>query len=230
MSTKTSENLSLNDKSAAMLRRFIDCRCPMRSNVPQANTIIFGLIQMMMSHPDFRNLETEPISVPESTATTFENCVMIFIPGSDSSIGNLRICLLRWLPGSIGEIDISMSQENLEELTTPVQEKIVLPTGQEVLIAEVKDIIRCEKLNNSTIFYLPEQTPKRVGRSMNDLEQLLLEGNFMRIHEDHLVNLNYIHQYIPEENLLVMKDGGMAVVAAQRNKLLAKKMEEYNLL
>lgn len=56
-----------------------------------------------------------------------------------------------------------------------------------------------------------------VTRTMKEYENLLPESNFFRVHKSHIVNLDYVSQYINRDGAYVVLENGDNIPLA-RNK------------
>ena len=76
------------------------------------------------------------------------------------------------------------------------QPKLVLPDNTGFFVAEISSIIRCESDRNYTRFYFTDQPPALITRTLKDYEDLLTSHGFFRIHQSHLINLDFVKRYI----------------------------------
>ena len=103
----------------------------------------------------------------------------------------------------------------------PELKKIVLKTSERIYLVNIKDIIRCEAENNYTIFYLSNGNKVMVSKTIKTYETLLEGHEFMRVHQSHLVNLNYIQHFDkPDGGILVLTDNSTIPVSNQKRALL----------
>jgi len=84
--------------------------------------------------------------------------------------------------------------------------RIALSNSDGIHLFEVSDIIRCESEDNYTKFYIKNNKPILISKTLKEYEDLLTEHGFERIHQSHLINLAYLKSYIK-------KDGGYVVMA-----------------
>jgi len=84
--------------------------------------------------------------------------------------------------------------------------RIALSTSDGIHLFEVADIIRLESQDNYTKFYIKDNKPVLIAKTLKEYEEMLSEQGFERIHQSHLINLAYLKSYIK-------KDGGYAVMA-----------------
>lgn len=96
--------------------------------------------------------------------------------------------------------------------------KIALPTRHGFVFVEAGDIIRCESDNVYTVFYFTDRTKLMVSRSIKEWENLLGDFRFFRVHASHLVNMQYVKEYIKGEGGTVRMQDGSEVEVSRRKK------------
>ena len=97
--------------------------------------------------------------------------------------------------------------------------RIALSNADGVHLFEISDIIRCESLDNYTKFYIKNNKPILISKTLKEYEELLAEHGFERIHQSHLINLNYLKSYIK-------KDGGYVVMADETHLPISHRKKE----
>jgi len=103
----------------------------------------------------------------------------------------------------------------------PELKKIVLKTSDRIYLVNIKDIIRCEAENNYTLFYLSNGNKILVSKTIKTYETLLANHGFLRVHQSHLVNLNYIQHFDkPDGGMLVLSDNSSVPVSQQKRSNL----------
>jgi two-component system, LytTR family, response regulator len=105
--------------------------------------------------------------------------------------------------------------------------KICIPTiyGYEFVL--VGDIIRCESTINYTTIYLKDKQKLTVAKTLKEFEDMLVEYNFFRIHNSHLINLQYVRSYNKGKGGYVcLTDGSAIEVSIRRKESLLRKMAE----
>lgn len=112
---------------------------------------------------------------------------------------------LNILKQSIGE---QKSQEN----------KIAVPTNEGLEFIVIKNIVRIESSTNYSRLYLINRQPLLVTKLLKDFEELLTPYRFFRVHNSHLINLNYISKYIRGEGGHVVMENGDVVDVSRRKK------------
>lgn len=107
--------------------------------------------------------------------------------------------------------------------THPEVKKIVLKTSDKIHVVNINDIIHCQASNTYTTFFLLNKKKIIVSKPIKKYEEMLSEHGFMRIHQSHLVNLNYIqHLNKQEGGILIMTDNSSIPVSNQQKQLLFK--------
>ncbi len=109
---------------------------------------------------------------------------------------------------------------NFENIKNDIK-KIVLKTADSIHLVNVQNIIRCEADNNYTNFYINDNKKIFVSNTLKEYEEMLTPYNFFRVHQSHLINLNYISKFDKKDGgYLVMTDKSQIPVSARKRHLL----------
>ena len=100
----------------------------------------------------------------------------------------------------------------------PGLKKIAIPTSDGFDFILIDDIIRCEALGAYTKIHTKDLKKIIVTKPLKDYETILPEDIFFRIHNSHLINLNYIKKYNRGRGGLVELDDGSIIEVATRRK------------
>ncbi len=73
--------------------------------------------------------------------------------------------------------------------------KICVPVINGFIFLQVSDIVHCQSEVNYTNIFLKDKQKILVSRTLKEFEELLTDYSFFRIHNSHLINLNYIKSY-----------------------------------
>jgi len=114
-------------------------------------------------------------------------------------------------------LHIQTLMENLQ-VARAEHRKIALPTLTGFLFVGVKDIIRCESDNTYTTFFMADKRKIVVSRTLKECELLLSGCRFYRVHNSHLINLEYIGEYIKGEGGIVKMTDGAEIDVSRRRK------------
>lgn len=99
-----------------------------------------------------------------------------------------------------------------------VVKKISISTSDKIHLIEVDNIIRCESDNYYTNIYFKDGTSLLVSKTLKEMEQKLEEYDFVRTHKSHLVNMRCIINFIKDEMMVVMSDGGKVPVSKRKKE------------
>ena len=99
--------------------------------------------------------------------------------------------------------------------------RIALTTADGIHLYEVSDIIRCEGEDNYTTFFIKNNIPVIISKTLKEYEDLLSEYGFERIHQKHLINLAYLKSYVKKEGgFVVMADNAQLPISARKKERL----------
>ncbi len=107
-------------------------------------------------------------------------------------------------------------------------ERLALPSPEGLRMLLVKDILYCVADGESTIIHLVNTAAKpSVCRSLKEVEGLLKNKGFFRVHHSYLVNLNYMDRYIKGDGGdIIMSDGSCIPVSRQRKQEFMERIEK----
>ncbi len=118
-------------------------------------------------------------------------------------------------------------QLNLEALSTHINQqtkdlkKIVLKSHDSIDVVTIKDIVRCESEKGYTFIFLKNGKRILVSRNLSEYEDLLLEFNFFRVHQSHLINLDYLEKYKKQDSgFVIMSDKSEVPVSSRKKNAL----------
>jgi two-component system LytT family response regulator len=114
----------------------------------------------------------------------------------------------------------------LQKLRQPSAiQRIALPTMEGLQMIPINTIISCSSDSNYTIFCLKDHQKLLVSRTLKEIDEMLSEYSFIRVHHSYLVNVNEINKYVKGEGgYLVMSDGSSIDVSRSKKELLLKKL------
>ncbi|MFZ4464354.1 MAG: LytR/AlgR family response regulator transcription factor [Bacteroidales bacterium] len=113
--------------------------------------------------------------------------------------------------------------ERLQDVLSKPSErtKISLPTLEGITMLNIQDIIRCESDGSYTSFFTTKGRRIVVSRSIKEYDELLSPYRFFRVHQSHLVNLQYVEQFLKVDGgTLIMSDGSQIEVSRRRKDQL----------
>lgn len=119
---------------------------------------------------------------------------------------------------SFSNIDLLL--ENISKKVDTFK-RIALSTSEGIHLFEISNIIRCESADNYTKFYIKNQKPILISKTLKEYDDLLSEHGFERIHQSHLINIAYLKAYIKKDGgYIVMKDDSHLPVSQRKRERL----------
>lgn len=104
-------------------------------------------------------------------------------------------------------------------------DRIALPTLEGLQIIMSDQIYYCESDGGYTYFYLTSGKSLLISKTLKEVEEVLENKGFCRVHHGYLINLKYVQKYI-------RGDGGEVIMANNKNIPVSrnKKQEFLNFL
>ena len=87
---------------------------------------------------------------------------------------------------------------------------------------KMKDILRLEASGRYTKFYLVNKEVLIASRTIGDFEKALINHDFFRIHESHIVNLYFIDRFYKGNNFVLLTDKTELPLARRRKEEFLK--------
>lgn len=115
--------------------------------------------------------------------------------------------------------DSHQIRQLLKNLSAPKQKtKLALPTFTGYTFVEIADIVRCESDNTYTTFYFKNKEHILISKTLKDVEGMLEDYGFCRVHNSHLINLAQVKEYYKGEGGQVRLMDGTVVDVSRRRK------------
>lgn len=144
--------------------------------------------------------------------TSFKGYQVIFITAySEYAIKALRMNALDYITKPVDPDEltaaIQRAKQNLgkqqsntyQELINGHQkgrfERLAIPTMGGLKYIDLKEIIRLESSSNYTTIYTQKEKPTLVSKTLKSFDQTLSDSGFIRVHQSHLVNQQYITEF-----------------------------------
>jgi two-component system LytT family response regulator len=122
------------------------------------------------------------------------------------------------------KVNVDYLLENIRGIK-PRFKRIALNSSDKVIMVNIDDIIRCESQSNYTLFYLNNGEKILVTKSLKEYDNLLEEYSFIRVHHSHLINLNYLKEFIKSDGgYAVMADKSTVPVSVRKRENLMKEL------
>jgi two-component system LytT family response regulator len=157
---------------------------------------------------------------------------VIFTTAYDSyAIKAIRYSALDYLLKPISKEDLAFSIEKIKskhgslnkaqlQMASAVHNRqlpdtIALPTKDGLLFASVNDIVYCLADGSYTRLFMADKSEIFLSKPLGDLDELLSEYNFFRIHNSTIINIKQVKKYI-------RGDGGEVIMSNGHNLLVAR--------
>ena len=97
-------------------------------------------------------------------------------------------------------------------------DKIAIATTEGLEFIPIKNILHIESNSNYSKLYFQNGRHLTVTKLLKDFEDMLEPYHFYRVHNSHLINLNYIQKYLRGNGGRVMMQDGTEIEVARRKK------------
>jgi two-component system LytT family response regulator len=120
---------------------------------------------------------------------------------------------------------IEILLQKLNQRTIPIN-KVAIPTMEGLQMIFVESIISCASESNYTVLHLKNKQKITASRTLKEIEEMLEDYSFARVHHSYLVNLNEVEKYVKGEGgYLVMTDASAIDVSRSRKDMLLTKLQ-----
>lgn len=96
--------------------------------------------------------------------------------------------------------------------------KIAFPTSEGIELVKLNQIVHCEADDNYTSIFLANDKRIVVSKTIKEYDTMLSDFGFFRIHQSHLVNLDYITKFNKNDGGYVVLENGKKLPVSRRNK------------
>lgn len=101
--------------------------------------------------------------------------------------------------------------------------KIAIPGQNGVSFIDLNEIIYAEASNNYSKLLLTDGRYFIISKTLKDVQEVLEEQHFLRIHRQYIVNLNHVKQLNRNDGILTMNNGiHLPIARNQKERLIEK--------
>lgn len=120
----------------------------------------------------------------------------------------------------VRQIDALRSQLHSHQLA----DKIAVPYQQGVIFLPVGEILYCESDSNYTKVIATQNRHFLLTRTLREVQEVLEERNFLRVHRQYVINLDHIKLFMKGEGayLVMTNDVSIPVARNQKEKLVQR--------
>ncbi len=203
--------------------------CPEIQLVGEANDVISGAKLVKQQNPDILFLDIEMgehdgFDLLDIIGET--NANVVFVTGSkEYAIKAFQVNAMDYLlkpidpellQKAIEKVAISRNSEKNQEKALEIT--LSFHTIDEVRWAKSNSILRLEAEGNYTTIFFADGTKLMVTKTLKEYDQKLSKSNFIRVHQSHLVNKDYIKSFVKTEGGYLMMENGDQVSVSVRKR------------
>jgi two-component system LytT family response regulator len=109
--------------------------------------------------------------------------------------------------------------------------KIKIHTKSRVWFFKSREIVRFEAGQGNTTAYLTNKNHSVINENIDQIESQLKDFSFLRIHNDHIVNMVFITRiYEDNKEKVTLTNGDILPIDNQRKQYILETLEKYNKL
>jgi two-component system LytT family response regulator len=105
--------------------------------------------------------------------------------------------------------------------------RLALNSQDKIQVVKISDIVRCESSGSYTLFFIEGGDQILVTKTLKEFDNMLCDQGFVRVHQSHLVNLDYIKEFVKVDGgFLVLKNKHEIPVSSRKRSLVMKVLTE----
>jgi two-component system LytT family response regulator len=116
----------------------------------------------------------------------------------------------------IDQRQLDMLKYQLKEGQYP--SKIAVPFQGGVIFVELKELVFCEADSNYTKLFLTNSKSYLLSKTLREVQEVLEERNFLRVHRQFLINLDHIKMYHKGDGSYLVMTGDVTIPVAKNQK------------
>ncbi len=232
------------------IRRLLNENFPEVNIITTAGSIGEGHEAILKHKPDLIFLDIE---LPDGTGFDLLNKFsqipfkIIFITGhQEYALDAIKVSALDYILKPVDEGELKAAVYKASEIINRQEEdmklralsdnlngrkalkRIILRTAEALQLISVAEIIRAEADSNYTHFYLERGRHIIVSRTIREFESLLAGSGFIRVHQSHLVNINYMDKFLKKDGgSIQLKNGSVVPVSPNLKKKVLKSLTNH---
>ena len=96
--------------------------------------------------------------------------------------------------------------------------RIALASKESIEFVDPNDIVVCEANSNYTNVYLVEGRKRVISKTLKDFEEMLMQFDFFRPHNSHLINLGRVREFIRGDGGYLVMENKMKIPVSKNRK------------
>lgn len=122
---------------------------------------------------------------------------------------------------------LSVLQQSINQPNKRPQ-KISLHTSDKIVVVNLDEIVRCKSDNNYTEFFMQSEQKIVVSKTLKYFADILKDYNFLRVHQSHLVNLQYVKEFRKSDGgYLVLNDKQTIPVSVRKRSEVIEALQSF---
>lgn len=106
-------------------------------------------------------------------------------------------------------------------------QKIIIKTSEHIYVLPIKEILHCKADQGYTHFYMNDSTHVLSSKTLKEYNALLPENEFVRVHQSHLVNWQYVISY-DKKGFLILKNEVQIPVSVRKRHFVMELLKNKN--
>ena len=108
------------------------------------------------------------------------------------------------------------------------RKKLILNTSDKVFVLDIAQLVHCEAQDNYVKIFIRQKEDILIAKTLKELEEMLAPYGFFRIHQSHLVNLNFVEAFEKKGTGRVrLKTGERLPVSTRKKELFLKALQSF---
>ncbi|MBK7123184.1 MAG: LytTR family transcriptional regulator [Chitinophagaceae bacterium] len=109
------------------------------------------------------------------------------------------------------------------QLRGELPNKIAIQGNNGITFIDLNEIVYVEASNNYSRLLLTDKKLFTISKTLKDVQEVLEESHFLRVHRQYIINLNRVKQFSRNEGILTMDNGDHIPVARNQKERLVEK-------
>ena len=223
-----------NKAARSALRKIIDFNFKNIFEIKEANSVLSGHQLISDFQPDIVMLDVE---MGDGTGLDLVNLLtkvdfkLIFVTAHKNyALEAIKHRPYAYLLKPINPFEFVKTINTLlsENIETTSVDKIAIKNQDNIVLVDVADIIYC-KADGSYTEVITNKKQHLSSKNLKHFESILKESNFLRVHNSHLINANYIESFNRHKQTgLTLKNGEKIPVSSRKIKIISEYLESLS--
>jgi len=100
----------------------------------------------------------------------------------------------------------------------PSNSKIALPLAGKTIFVNTDDIYYCKADGNYCEIFFTNKTTEMLSKKIKEVEGIINDDTFFRVHNSYLVNINYIKEFVKSDGQYLVLENGNSIPVSRSKK------------